>query len=326
MCGLVCMSLAQSAVALGADASTEAEALIAQGIALREQGKDDQALDVFRRAEAKARSPRATAQVALAEQALGMWVLAETHLAAALESKDDPWIGKNRAALEGALATIQQHVGSLDVRANVDRAEVYVDGALVGTLPRTTPIRVEAGPRKVEVRAPGRYPVSRAVSVSVESMARETFSLAVLPQDAPKDPPRAPKEKNGGPLVVTESGSPLRTVGWVLFGTGVAAAVFGGASLLIREQQTNRYNDRFDGKTCPGVNMPNQPSSCQEILDAETTWRTVGVASFVGAGVLGASGLALVVFAPSSKPKPTAVSTTCAPSLGAVGFSCVGRF
>lgn len=303
--------------------------MISQGIALREQGKDDQALELFRKAEAKSKTPRATAQVALAEQALGMWVLAETHLSAALESKDDAWIGKNRAALEGALAIIQKHVGSLEIRANVDRAEVFVDGALVGTIPRATPLRVETGTRQVELRAAGRYPVSRAVSVSVDAMARETFSLAVLPKEtpreAPKETPGTPRDKDPTKSEPEPTNVP-RTVGWVMVGTGAAGAVFGGVSFLIREVQTGRYNDRQD---CPGVNKPNQPAVCQEILDAETSWRTVGVASFIGAGVIGVAGLALVVFAPSAKPKAATpgLSATCAPSVGgSLGFACQGTF
>ena len=61
-----------------ADAQSEADALITKGVGLREKGRDEEALDVFRQALAKSPSARARAQVALAEQALGMWVLAET--------------------------------------------------------------------------------------------------------------------------------------------------------------------------------------------------------------------------------------------------------
>jgi hypothetical protein len=322
ICGLVGMSLAVGSNAL-AGAPEEAEALISQGIALREQGKDDQALDLFRKAEAKAKTPRSTAQIALAEQALGMWVLAEAHLSAALEAKNDTWVEKHRGVLEGALATIQKHVGALEVRVNVAQAEVFVDGALVGTLPRSTPIRVETGPRQVEVRAVGYYPVSRAVSVSVEGMARETFSLAKLPPDAPKDPGGPVADKGSTVSLIAEPTNIPRTAGWVLVGTGAAAAAFGGVSFLVRELQTGRYNDRLD---CPGVNKPNQPAVCQEILDAETTWRTVGLASFIGAGVLGVAGLSLVLFSPSTKPSTTKVSASCVPTVGTLGWSCGGTF
>lgn len=303
-------------------AELDAEALISQGIALREQGKDDQALELFRQAEAKGKTPRATAQVALAEQALGMWVLAEAHLGAALAAKGDPWIEKNRAALEGALAVVQKHVGALEVRANVPAAEVYIDGALAGSLPREAALRVEVGPRRVEVRAAGYHRVARSVVIATETLARETFTLAPLP---PTPPPGAGAGGRGGPreappLVLTTPTNVPRTVGWALVGVAGGAAVFGGVSFLIREVQTGRYNDRTD---CPGVDKPSQPAACQSILDAEATWRTVGVASFVGAGVLGAAGLGLVVFAPTPKA-PAAPKVACGPA--ALGLQCAGTF
>lgn len=299
----------------------EAEALIAQGLTLREQGKDDQALEVFRRAEQKQKTPRATAQVALAEQALGMWGLAETHLAAALADKSDPWITKNRSALEGALATIQKHVGAVEIRANVP-GQVFVDGAPVGTLPREAPLRLEVGPRQVEVRADGYYPMSHTVVVSNDTMARETFALVKLPAAPPSDSGAAQKPVTPVKPAPADGPNVPRTVGWVLVGTGVGAAVFGGVSFLVREVQTGRYNDRVD---CPGINKPNQPAACQEILDAESTWRTVGIASFIGAGVLGAAGLTLVIASPN-RPKTTALTASCGPFGAAPGVACVGTF
>ncbi len=310
---LLVLAVARPAAAL----EPEAEALISQGIALREQGKDEQALELFRKAEAWGKTPRSTAQVALAEQALGMWMLADTHLSAALAAKDDAWITKNRAALEGALATIQKHVGSVEVRANVASAQIFVDGALVGTLPRPTPLRLEVGARQVEVRAAGYHSASRSVVVSNEAMARETFTLAPLP---PEPPPG--KGGKDGTVVVAEPTISTRTVGWVLVGAAAGAAVFGGVSFLIREVQTGRYNDRTD---CPGIDKPNQPAVCQSILDAEGTWRTVGVASLIGAGVVGVTGLALVVLAPSPKPKAPVIATLRCTPVG-LGLGCGGTF
>lgn len=312
------MLLGQHPAALAAE--PDAEALISQGISLREQGKDDQALELFRQAEAKGKTPRATAQVALAEQALGMWVLAETHLGAAFAAKGDPWIEKNRAALEGALAVVQKHVGTLEVRTNVPAAEVYVDGALVTALPRGSALRVEVGPRRVEVRATGYLPVIRSVVIATDSLARETFSLAPLPPPTP--PTKGPNSaREPAPGVVAPPTSAARTTGWVLLGVAGGAAVFGGVSFLIREVQTGRYNDRSD---CPGVDKPSQPAVCQSILDAEATWRTVGIASFVGAGVLGAAGLGLVVFAPTPRAAGPAPRVACGPA--ALGLQCSGTF
>src|SRR5262245_7061850 len=67
-----------------ADKGGEVEALIKSGVSLREQGKDEAALREFQRAHELSRAPRALAQIALAEQALGRWIDAEAHLEEAL--------------------------------------------------------------------------------------------------------------------------------------------------------------------------------------------------------------------------------------------------
>src|SRR5947209_3601580 len=89
------------ALAGGGDEAA-ADAAIRRGVDLRKQGRDMDALEEFRKAYAAARSPRALAQIALAEQALGRWVDAESDLDQALASKSDPWIRKNVATLNGA--------------------------------------------------------------------------------------------------------------------------------------------------------------------------------------------------------------------------------
>src|SRR6185295_1879926 len=130
----------------------DADGYIAKGIEARERGRDAEALGLFKKAFAIAPTPRARAQVALAEQALGMWADAERDLTAALATAGDAWIAKNRVALDGALATIRRHLGDLEVRGP-DAAEVYLDGLRLGTTPG--PFRVEAGRRTLEVRARG---------------------------------------------------------------------------------------------------------------------------------------------------------------------------
>src|SRR5262245_2039922 len=80
---------------------------IANGIALRRQGKNAEALREFQRAYAADPSPRALAQIALAQQALGNWLAAESGLVSALSAAHDNWIVHNRAALAGALEIVR---------------------------------------------------------------------------------------------------------------------------------------------------------------------------------------------------------------------------
>src|SRR5437868_5098645 len=90
----------------GAARADDADALIKQGVELRRARRDREALERFRRAYDLAPTPRALAQMGLAEQALSRWVDAESHLGRALEIAEDAWIAKYRTTLEASRVEI----------------------------------------------------------------------------------------------------------------------------------------------------------------------------------------------------------------------------
>ncbi len=283
----------------------EAEAMIAKGVELREKGKDEDALALFKKAYAKSPSPRARAQVALAEQALGMWVAAEADLAAALAAEADPWIGKNRAALEGALGVIRRHVGTLEVRG-ADGAEVVVDGVVLGTASPGASFRVEAGRRTLEIRSKGAHPSTRAIEVPAGGVARETVTLVAVSRDD------GGGGGSSGIVRVREAdddpGRGQRLLGWAFVGTGGALLATGGVGMLIRKGIVDDYN-----ANCPGLGAA-QPAGCDDKVETARTWLTVSIVSLVAGGVFALGGVALMVTAPSSsggeRPKSTAIRCT----------------
>lgn len=311
--------------AFAAPEDPAAEALIARGIELREKGKDDEALVLFRQAYAKSPTARARAQVALAEQALGLWVNAEADLAAALTDAEDPWITKHRSALEGALAIVRRRLGSLEVRGT-EGAEVFLDGVRLGALPANA-FRVEAGTRRLEVRAAGFHPATRVVEVPASGVARETVTLVPATEE---NPAPGPSERR----VTAEPGQGQRVFGFVLGGIGLGMAAVGTVALLIREGEKADYNA---DASCPGLGKP-QPKACDERIQKISTLLTVSVSSYVAAGVFLVGGVALVLTAPSAPSGPGPAVTpraksrdlpfVCAPGLDPTGASvgCVGTF
>lgn len=294
-----------------ADAASDADALISRGLELRERGKDDEALGLFRQAQQKAPSPRARAQVALAEQALGMWVPAEADLTAAMANESDPWIAKNRAALEGALGVIRKHIASLEVRG-AEKADVYIDGHKLGT--GAGPFRVEAGRRTLEVRAKGYQPTSRAVELPAGGTARESVELVVAPiTAAPTKPvPDAPPKRAEDP------GRGQRLLGWVFIGAGAAMLATGGASLLVRKSYVDDYNE---DKSCPGLGAAQPPGPCTDRVDSTRTWMTVAIVSLIAGGASIIGGGVILGTAPKA-------STSSAGRLrfGCGPFGCAGTF
>jgi hypothetical protein len=299
----------------------EADGLIAKGIELRERGKDDEALALFKKALAKSPSPRARAQVGVAEQALGLWVAAEADLVLALSAVDDAWIAKNRGALEGALATVRRRLGTLEVRGT-EGAEVMLDGVQLGVLPASAPFRVEAGRRTLEIRKEGFHPTTRSLEIPAGGVARETVTLVVIAPEVPKGPV-AGGPVAGGPAASADPGRGQRLLGWVFTGAGVALMATGGIGFLVRKGYVDDYNIR-----CPGVGADQSPE-CADKADSSKTWLTISIVTLVGGGIFTVGGLTLVATAPSREAKaPAKVRFACAPAVLAGGGSlgCAGSF
>lgn len=180
-------SLVQASPARAADV----DALIERGVELRREGRDAEALDVFQQAYVASGSPRAQAQVALAHQALGRWIEAESNLTAALAT-DHPWISRNRAPLDQALATIRSHLAWLEVRGTPDGATVEINGRDAGALPLDEPVRVVAGDVVLRVSAEGHAPLSRTLSVRPGARAREIVKLVAAPPGSVAPAPEGP--------------------------------------------------------------------------------------------------------------------------------------
>ena len=310
---LAALAVAPMAHADGADA------LIEQGLVLREAGRDADALEQFKKAYALVPSPRGLAQMALAEQALGRWVAAEANLGRALRSVQDPWIMKNRAALDGALVTIARHLGDLEVAGGAPGAEVLLDGEGVGTLPLTGPLRAEVGTRTLEIKRDGYYPVDRMVTIANDEPARVSVEMkpkAKVGELLPK-PPLPPKETPDHRPI--DPGRTQRAVGWGLALAAVPAVGLGVVGIVGRGGEISSYNS--DG-TCPGADKPAQPPVCQGHIDSADRWKAVSIVGFSLGAILVGTGVVLLLTAPSERTATAAF--TCGPF--GLGAACAGHF
>ncbi len=314
---LAVLSLGVRGVAIAQEAPRDpsADALIEHGVVLREQGHDDLALVEFQRAFTLDPSPRARAQLGLVEQALGHWGLAEQHLAVVLATSGDPWVEVHREVLARAAAAIAQHLGSLDVSGGPAGAEVVLDGAVAGALPLAHPLRVETGPRLLEVRLPGYYPVLRTLVIAAGATSRE--AVALVPLAAPGAPYAvAPPVVAPAVMPAAPPSTVQRTVSFVGFAAAGALVVTGAVGLVERESAVSAYNA---DSTCLGVGA-SQSSTCAGRISAASTWGAVSVVSFVAAGVVAAGSTALILTAPRSSARGVA----CRGGLGQV--ACELRF
>ncbi|HEX3695809.1 MAG TPA: PEGA domain-containing protein [Polyangia bacterium] len=314
----------------------QADDLIHSGLELRRQGRDQEALQIFRKAQALSPTPRAQAQIGLAEQAVGQWVDAFDDLGAALRVKSDPWITKNRAVLESAVVSIETHVGELEILGGPSGAEVTVEGKPQGTLPLPSRLHAVAGTASVEVRASGFLPATRTVVIVPGQLTRETINLrpvSALPLPSgggsfESAQESAPSTGNGevGRSAETETSPWPRRAAWIGVAGAGAFAIGGTAALLVRQSKAHWFEDK--AHACD-ENAPNKGGAgCQSDYDDGQTATKMAVIGYVAAGAFaaGAAVLFLTAHSAADAPKSTAVGLACLPSVGGLGVACAAWF
>jgi hypothetical protein len=252
-------------------ARAQADELMRQGVELRRQGRNTEALEIFLKAQAIAPSASVLAQIGSVELSLGRWVDAETHLEQALARHDPPWTdsSKNREMLEKMLADARKRIARLDVRGTAG-AGVAIDGRQVGALPLPAAIHVTAGTIRLMVTAPGRQPLERTVTLVGGEEATVVAELALLPPQAPP-PTTAAIAPRAAPA--TEARQGVRWRRWV----GGALAVAGVTAIA-----TGITWIAMDGRT--SCNAP-PGGFCELVYDTNTQgWVALGVGAVAAAG------------------------------------------
>jgi hypothetical protein len=274
-----------------------AEELIRQANVLRQKGQDVAALPLMRQAYDVARGPRTAAQLGLVELALGYWVDCDDHLNEALAPAKHPWIERNRKVLEDSRAQARSHIARLQIEGSPAGAHVRVNGASIGSLPLSGPIRVGEGHVTIEVKSIGYEDQSRSFDISGGSTQRYSFDLVAENhrESAPVDhhpivvvtPPAPPP-----PASPPELPAWRRVLPWGLAGGAVLAAGFG----IWQHLQWRHSQSDFDANhTCGSGASGRGGPGCQGLWDDLTSHKTQ---TYVGYAVAGGVGIgAALVFA-----------------------------
>jgi hypothetical protein len=299
-----------SRTATASDTSPSADDPVAHGIQMREEGRDEEALALFRLSFATSHEPRALAQMGLAEQALGRFVAAESDLKVALASEKDPWIEGNRPVLERALSITSSHLADIEIVSNIPGAELWINGARDGTLP-LPPVRVEGGGMVLEVRARGYETLQRTVVVAAGARFREEMVLVpVLPSSSPPGSAARPRD--------AASINSARTVAWSLVAGGSALLAAGVAAQLVRETNAATYDD--DALCFFGTITRDE--RCGRYRIAADHAQTLAIAAYLGAGA--ALGAAALLFLIDRHERPVRSALSCA--VGPLMVACARSF
>jgi hypothetical protein len=283
-----------------AHAQTDDEALIHHGVELRKQGLNAEALAEFERADAAHPSLRAKAQIALAQQALGRWVEAETGLVAVLADENDTWIARNRQPLQDALETIRDHLGTLEIETNVDGAAIVINGAAAGTSPLPRAVRLVAGTAQIEVQAQGYGAMKREIDVPPRSVVKA--AIMVMPPtstNTPSNPGAVAETAAPDRSTLTHAEAPARAeatpwthrAGVVALVATVPLLAAGITAHVVRENKASDYNEDArcfkDGLT--------RDQRCGGLRDAANTAGVIAVIGYAASAAAVITGVTLLL-------------------------------
>jgi hypothetical protein len=328
--GALCVELSVAPVAAQSATahveSPEVEKLIAEAIALREQGKDLAALeDLKKAAELDPKSVRVQVHLSNVYQALGQWLPADQYLRMALAQPDHPYVQRHRQELDDARSVIEDNLGTLDVEGEPAGAEVRLNGRLIGTLPLSAPVPVTVGTYTLEVQMDGHYPVRRPIVIAGHGFVRESVRLERMPSDelGSRSFPSGVAPVSASPAPSSDEAldhSSNRTwLTWTLAGLGAAAGLTAVGAIVYRETHAHRWND----DSCVGVGQTRE-QLCGDERDKVETGDAVAITSGIAAGLFAAGAMVnAFVFTEPSRASQAGLQG-CA--LGPAGASCFGAF
>lgn len=336
---VLCVLIATAGVA--AAQSQDAEALIREGVALRQAHRDAAALPFFEKAYRLTRTPRTAAQLGLVQMALGYWLDADRYLDEALGAPEHPWIAGNLATLRETSAIVKGMIGEISVTCEPSGAEIFVNGRGVGRLPLSGPIRLGKGKADVAIVLSGFVSQSRSVNIAGGSHYRIEFGYlqktpASVPgiQSSPRNPAPDAEARREATLgeAPANSGNWTRPLAWATSATAVAALTMG----IVETVVANNRQDEFNNHTVPTptATEPNRRTfdcttaqltdECRQIGDAHDRARNLAIAGYTIGGAFAITSVLLFVLSTDRGKEHASKETAlaCAVDPRAPLFSC----
>jgi hypothetical protein len=222
------------------------------------------------------------------------------------------------AALEPRLSRISVDVPEANRLSNL---EISRDGLLLAGGSWNTPIPVDAGEHKIVAKAPGYRPWEGVVSVVGEGTQHvEIPVLEALPTEpvapipvAPPPVQEPPPKQSDAELESRDTGATARTVGFVLGGAGIVGLGVGGVFLLQKGSKLDERDGICPTGICPAGTGAESQKRINALTDDARSAATLSTISFVGGGVLLATGIVLVITAPKTELAPQESAFQLAP-------------
>jgi hypothetical protein len=301
-------------------ASDRADDLVKRGLALGHEDRYAEAEPLLREAWGLKQSYDIAANLGITEAALGHWAAAAEHLTYAL--KVFPTNGKpeHRKLGETTLASAMTHVATLTIKANVDRAEIVVDGESVGLSLLPKVLFLDPGPRVVGARLKGYEPAIQPFDARPGGSGELALELRqAIPLTSPGGA-ATPVSKPGPPIAMMVAGGAL-AVGGIVTGAVLTALANGkGSDAAALQSQLNSKT------ACAGTPVGQVALTCNSLgstASSQAALANGAVAGFVVGGAFAVATGALWAWGGSGKHdteapgKSTSANLRVVPSVGA---------
>jgi hypothetical protein len=249
---------------------------------------------------------------------LGRYRDAAEHLQSFLQNAPSNVLDK-RAGAEQKLAECRKHIASVEVTANVDGAQVTLDGLDIGHTPLLNQLFLDAGIHALKVTHASYQPETRTFTAEAGSDLELRFKLSGEPP-VPVEPARTVQKSSVSPATSERTGSHTRT--WVVLGGSAATAISLGIGVALQIRASSLGDDaKFTLAQVDTLSTVSQVSShgecssrtgaaqdlCNQLhstIRRQDSAFNLSIDAIVTAGVLGVATVATYLLWPQETSKP----------------------
>ena len=314
------------------DPKAVARAKLVQGAELLSRGEFEEALARFQEAYGSVPSPKIFYNYGLAYKGLGRSAEAIAAFDRFLAEAGDAGADK-RADAQQRRAELLKKVGTLEISAETEGADILIDGNAYGQTPHTAPIYLDSGNHLLSVRKGKAQHVQR---LTTEKGQKQTVVVVLSESTAPPlvmtpAPVPAPPDSGGDgpapPAPDTGDRSALRVAAWSTAAGAVVLLAGGAVETVVASHKLDEFQRTLapdgSGRSC-GTDRTNYGGGiCTTLHEDWSRARTLGLIGLVGGGVLAAGSVTLFVL---SMGGDGGGKVACAPAVTGLGVTCAGRF
>lgn len=181
----LCPSAALAAEAESDPGATQkARSSFHRGVQLYNEGSFEAALAEFGKAYQASPNYRLLYNIGQTQYDLHDYVAASRSLEKYLKEGGSEIPAERRAQVAELNRKLEDRIATVDIACNLDGAEIRVDDLPVGVSPLTTPVLVNAGPRRITAVKTGFPMAARRITVAGTEKAKVTVELVHSPAEA----------------------------------------------------------------------------------------------------------------------------------------------